>query len=113
MSESKNATGGPLAFFDKGVGFSKDGYCRTGPDDKRHLSIAATLTHGFLQSEYGDDDYKGLKAGQKTCISAYDFAQAMKEMGPDKAPKVYLHATHDKALDVIKIDDLKKFAAKE
>lgn len=105
--------GKPLQQHTENAGFHKDGYCRTGPSDKRHLTIVATLTHSFLQCEYGDDDYKGLKAGQKTCISAYDFRQAVKEMGPDTAPKVDLNATHDKALDVIGLDELKKYASKK
>lgn len=105
--------GGPLSFFNKGVGFAKDGYCRTVEGDKRHLSIAVIMTHAFHQCEFGDDDYKGISAGQKTCISAYDFKEAIKEMGPDTGPKVYLSATHEKALDVVSLAQLKNFATKE
>ena len=105
--------GGPLSFFFDKVGFAKDGYCRTVDGDKRHLSVAVIMSHAFHQSEYGDDDYKGISAGQKTCISAYDFKQAIAEMGPDTGPKVYLSATHDKALDIVSLEDLKKFATKE
>jgi uncharacterized protein len=105
--------GGLLSFFNDGVGFAKDGYCRTAAGDKRHLSIAAIMTHAFHQSEYGDDDYKGISAGDKTCISAYDFKNAIKEMGPDLGPHVYLSATHDKALDVVSLEELKRFAIKE
>ena len=74
--------GGKLGFFQDGVGFFKDGYCRTGKDDKRHLSVAAVMTHAFHQSEFGDADYKGISAGQRTCISAHDFKAAIMEMGP-------------------------------
>ncbi len=40
------------------------------------------MSHALHQSEYGDDDYKGISAGQKTCISAHDFREAIREMGP-------------------------------
>ncbi|KAK4560419.1 hypothetical protein LTR86_005615 [Recurvomyces mirabilis] len=112
-TESTNVRGEKLNFFKDGVGFFKDGYCRTGPGDKRHLSVAAIMTHAFHQSEYGDDDYKGISAGQKTCMSAYDFKNCIKEMGPDLGPKVYLSATDKKALDVVSMSDLKRYATKE
>jgi uncharacterized protein (DUF2237 family) len=34
-------------------------------------------------------------------------------MGPDQAPKVYLSATHEKALEVVSLEQLKMFATKE
>lgn len=34
-----------------------------------------------------------------------------KSNGEDVVPKVHLHATHEKALDVVGYEDLKKFAA--
>lgn len=105
--------GAPLAFFHQGVGFAKDGYCRTTPSDKRHLSVAAIMTHAFHQSEFGDDDYKGISAGDKTCISAHDFKASIKQMGPDMGVKVHLSATHDTALDVVSLDELKRYAVKE
>lgn len=38
-------------------------------------------------------------------------SQSGKEGGGDIVPKVHLHATHEKALDVVGMDSLKKFAA--
>ncbi|KAK5173417.1 uncharacterized protein LTR77_002098 [Saxophila tyrrhenica] len=111
--ESKNVHGGPLSFFAKGVGFAKDGYCRTAEGDKRHLSVAAIMSHAFHQSEYGDDDYKGISAGEKTCISAHDFKEAIREMGPDLGPKILLSSTHEQALDVVSLAELKRYATKE
>jgi uncharacterized protein len=103
--------GEKLNFFSQGVGFFKDGYCRTGPDDKRHLSVAAIMTHAFHQCEFGDGPkYKGIAAGDKTCISAHDFKDAIREMGPAMGPKVYLSATDKKALDIVPLEDLQKFA---
>ncbi|KAI5360376.1 hypothetical protein Slin14017_G085510 [Septoria linicola] len=113
---NKNVAGGPLSLFQKGEGFHKDGYCRSSSKEdsgpRGNFSIAATLTHGFLQSEYGDDPpYKGHSAGQKMCISAHDFLSAIKEMGPDTGPKVHLHATDERALEVVDYKTLKKYAA--
>lgn len=71
------------------------------------------MTHAFHQCEYGDDDYKGIAAGDKTCISAYDFKRAISEMGPDQGPKVYLSMTDQKALEVVTMDQLKMYATKE
>jgi len=82
LTTCSSVRGEKLSFFKDGLGFFKDGYCRTGPEDKRHLSVAAIMTHAFHQSEYGDDDYKGISAGQKTCMSAHDFKACIKEMGP-------------------------------
>ncbi|SMQ53651.1 unnamed protein product [Zymoseptoria tritici ST99CH_1A5] len=110
----KNVLGGELAFLTKGEGFYKDGYCRSSSKDdngpRGNYSVAATLTHGFLQSEYGDDPpYKGHRASQKMCLSAHDFLEAIREMGPDAGPKVDLQATHERALEVVKLADLKKY----
>ena len=71
------------------------------------------MSHAFHQSEFGDDDYKGISAGAKTCISAHDFKACIKEMGPDLGPKIYMSATHEKALDVVSLGELKRYATKE
>lgn len=54
---------------------------------------------------------KGHSAGQMMCISAHDFLSAVREMGPDAGPKVHLQATHERALEVVKLSDLKRYAA--
>lgn len=70
-----------------------------------------TLTHGFLQSEYGNDPpYKGHSAGKQMCISVSDFKNAINELGPDTAPRVHLEATHDKALEHVGLETLKRYA---
>ena len=45
------------------------------------------------------------------CISAHDFLSAVREMGPDTGPKVHLESTSERALEVVKLSDLKRFAA--
>jgi uncharacterized protein (DUF2237 family) len=98
--------GTPLSIHQKGEGAKKSGYCSSAP-----YSIAATLTHAFLQSDYGNDPpYKGHSAGMKMCISAQHFKQAIKEMGPDEGPKVDLKATSETALSVVRMEELRDFA---
>lgn len=97
-------------------GLNKNNLCHTSPSSdptsspRGNFSIAATLTHSFLQSEFGDDPpYKGHRAGQKMCISAHDFLSAMREMGPDTGLKVDLERTSSRALEVVRLEDLKRF----
>jgi len=107
-------TGGPLTLCSPNEGFHKDGYCRSSArSDPRNFSVAATLTHSFLQSEYGNDPpYNGHRAGQKMCISALHFQQAIKEMGPDLGPKVHLEATGERALETVKLEELREYSHK-
>ena len=44
---------------------------------------------------------------------ASDHLQAIMELGPDTMPKVYLSCTDQRALDVVSLDELKKYATKE
>ena len=46
------------------------------------------------------------------CLSAFKFAQAIKEMGPDTGPKVDLQATSERALEVVSLSDLKNYSGK-
>lgn len=103
--------GGLLALFQKGTGYYHDGYCRTGPDDAGNHSIAATLTEPFLSSPNASGDYKDSSPGDKTCLSAHDFAKWIQSGGDGGVPAVHLHASHDKALEVVGYKDLKRYAA--
>lgn len=111
--------GGLLSLFSKNTstGFYKDGYCRTGPEDSENHTIAATLTDGFLSSQYGSEaSSQGLRSGDRTCLSASQFASTLQaaeegKLSKEAVPKVHLHASQDKALDVVSYKDLKKYAA--
>lgn len=107
-----------LGLFSKNppVGFFKDGYCRSNDDDTDNHSIAATMTDHFKHSEYATPEVETLKEGDRTCLSAKHFADAMRAAEEGKfeksaVPKVYLHASHEKALEVVSYKDLKKYAA--
>ena len=60
----------------------------------------------------------GLKGGQKWCLcaarwkEAFDYAKTESPSSSEPiVPKVHLHATHERALDVIDMKDLKENAA--
>jgi len=124
----------PLGVFSKEpmTGFYRNGSCEVGPEDKGNHSVAATLTDEFLDfsaSRGNNLRSIGLKSGQKWCLCAPRWKEALdyaKSQSDGKAegfshhagststsivPKVHLHATNAKALDVIDIKDLKMYAA--
>ncbi|KAH7136122.1 hypothetical protein B0J11DRAFT_565350 [Dendryphion nanum] len=85
---------------------SKSGFCN------EQASIAATLTNGFLDfsaSNGLDLRPKGVEAGDKLCLGASAWKQAV-DKGAKDVPNVNLGSTHLKALDTIGLKDLQKFA---
>lgn len=80
----------------------------------------ATLTDEFLDfsaSRGNNLRSIGLTSGCKWCLCAARWKEALdatasdKNLSPSVVPKVHLHATHEKALDVVDYGDLKKHAA--
>jgi uncharacterized protein (DUF2237 family) len=55
--------------------------------------------------QYG---FPGVKDGDKWCLCVTRWQQALDY---DMAPLVDLEATHESALDVVKLEDLKQYAA--
>lgn len=58
----------------------------------------------------------GVKPGQKWCLCATRWKEAMQavsdgKLQKDHVPKVHLHATHDAALKVVEYKDLKQYSA--
>lgn len=109
--------GGRLGFFSKGTGFFRDGYCRTNAEDTGNHSIAATVTQNFLDfTNSQGNNLSSLSPGQKWCLCASRWQEAMKaaeagKLAKEDVPKVHLHATHEKALEVVSYKDLKQYAA--
>ncbi len=115
----KNVFGEPLqACSDEPVtGFFRDGCCNTGPQDLGSHTVCVVMTAGFLEfsRKVGNDlstpmpeyDFPGLEAGDRWCLCAARWQQAF-EAG--MAPKVVLAATHEKALEIVALADLKRFA---
>ncbi len=115
----KNVFGEPLqSCSDEPVtGFFRDGCCNTGPQDLGSHTVCVVMTAGFLEfsRKVGNDlstpmpeyDFPGLEAGDRWCLCAARWQQAF-EAG--MAPKVVLAATHEKALEIVALADLKRFA---
>jgi uncharacterized protein len=99
------------------TGFFRDGCCNTGTEDLGSHTVCAVMTDEFLafSKRAGNDlstpapDYgfPGLKNGDRWCLCAARWKEAFDS---GKAPKVVLSATHQRALEIVSIQDLKRFA---
>ncbi|PUB12061.1 DUF2237 family protein [Yoonia sediminilitoris] len=99
------------------TGFFRNGACDTCAQDAGSHTVCAVMTDEFLAlSKYLGNDlstprpeygFAGLKAGNSWCLCASRFLQAHEE---GAAPQVNLHATHVKALEIVPIDILRKYA---
>lgn len=119
MPDEKNVFGGKLetCCAKPMTGFYRDGCCRTGPEDSGLHVICAEMTEEFLDfsKSRGNDltvpnpefEFPGLKPGDRWCLCALRWKEAL-EAGV--APPVALVSTHESALKVVAIKDLKKYA---
>ena len=99
------------------TGWLRDGCCNTDKNDRGVHTVCAKVTNEFLiwSKKVGNDlitphpefGFPGLKNGDKWCVCASFYAGAL-EAG--KACPVYLKGTHQKTLELIPIEKLKKFA---
>jgi len=115
----KNVLGEHLAICceDPKTGFYRNGLCQTGAKDTGTHIACAIMTDEFLEftAKQGNDlvtprpDYNflGLKAGDKWCLCASRWMEAL-ESGV--APKLMLEATHEKMREYVALDVLKKYA---
>lgn len=116
---ARNVLGGPLATCCTApmTGFYRDGSCHTGPQDAGTHVVCAQVTREFLDFSVarGNDlvtpvpqfHFPGLKPGDKWCLCALRWKEALDAR---VAPPVVLAATHEKALEVVSLDDLKRHA---
>jgi hypothetical protein len=117
--EAKNVLGGPLqsCCMSPMTGFERDGYCRTGAEDLGSHTVCAQVSEEFLRfskaagndlstprPEYG---FPGLKPGDRWCLCVSRWEEAFLA---GIAPRVILEATHERALDVVDLDELKHYA---
>ncbi len=118
---AKNVLGGLLesCCTDPMTGFFRDGFCRTNESDRGTHVACAMVTEGFLNYTLtrGNDlvtpapqyNFPGLKVGDKWCLCALRWKEAL-EAGV--APPVILEATHEKMLEYVDLETLKKHAFK-
>jgi len=100
------------------TGFYRDGYCRTGSNDRGIHVVCAEVTEPFLEytKSKGNDlssavpkyGFPGLQPGDKWCLCAARWSEA-KEAGT--APPVILSATSEKSLDKINLSEFQKINA--
>ncbi len=99
------------------TGFFRTGCCETSSDDVGNHTVCAIMTDEFLlySKEAGNDlstpvpafGFEGLKAGDQWCLCAGRFLQAFQA---GKAPKIVLSATHERALELVPLEILKRYA---
>jgi uncharacterized protein len=99
------------------TGFFRDGCCTTGPQDFGSHTVCVVMTGEFLQFSKGvgndlstpmpEFEFPGLKSGDRWCLCAARWQQAF-EAG--MAPRVVLSATHERALEIVTLRDLKRYA---
>lgn len=117
----KNVLGGDLEVccFEPRTGFYRDGFCKTGPEDSGRHVICARMTDDFLRYTFsrGNDlmtprpeyHFPGLRAGDRWCLCALRWREALEA---DKAPPVILEATHERALQYVRLEDLEAHAVR-
>ena len=116
---ARNVLGGPLATCCTAplTGFYRDGSCHTGPQDLGTHVVCAQVTQAFLEFSVarGNDlvtpvpqfHFPGLDPGDRWCLCALRWKEAL---DAGVAPPVVLAATHEKALEFVSLDDLKRHA---
>jgi len=119
MNQAQNVLGIPLepCSLKPKTGYYRDGSCFSGPDNDGIHAVCIYATEEFLafSRSVGNDlttpipEYKfaGVKPGESWCLSGHRFVQAH-EAG--MAPKIFIHATHERMLDLMDLDTLKMYA---
>jgi uncharacterized protein len=119
MPAARNVLGEPLepCSLDPITGFFRDGCCNTGPHDIGRHVVCVRVSAAFLtfsqsrgndlSSPRPDIGFPGLKPGDRWCLCAARWQEAL-EAG--HAPPVVLAATHEAALQIIRLEDLKRHA---
>ena len=119
MADAKNVLGGPLetCCTSPMTGFYRDGCCNTGPGDFGVHVVCAQVTEAFLSytRAQGNDlstplptyNFPGLKAGDRWCLCASRWKEALND---GVAPPVVLEATHAAALQYVPLELLQQHA---
>ncbi len=119
-SSARNVFGAPLACCCTSplTGFNRDGYCHTGPQDAGSHTVCALMTEEFLafSRRRGNDlvtphpefGFPGLQPGDRWCLCVSRWKEAL---DAGMAPPVLLAATHEKALEVVTLEQLQAHAA--
>ncbi|WP_411823583.1 DUF2237 family protein [Leptospira sp. 'Mane'] len=100
------------------TGFFRDGCCNTSDEDFGSHTVCIQATEEFLisQKASGNDlmtphpeySFAGVKPGEKWCLCASRWLEAYRN---GVAPLVFLESTHKRALEIIPLETLERFAA--
>jgi uncharacterized protein (DUF2237 family) len=119
MDESINVLGEKLLMCgdDPITGFYRDGKCNTCNEDTGSHTVCIEASREFLEfSRFRGNDlttpipefeFKGLIPGDSWCLCAARWLEAYEN---DMAPRIHLTKTHIRALGIVPIEILKKFA---
>jgi uncharacterized protein len=116
--DAKNVLGGELALcgLKPKTGYFRDGCCNTDATDRGSHTVCVRVTAEFLEfsKARGNDlsspapayGFPGLKPGDSWCLCAARWKEAYDAKA---APLVVLAATHEKALEIVPFEALKRF----
>lgn len=115
---SLNVFGAPLMICgtDPVTGAYRNGCCDTGPLDEGTHTVCAVVTDTFLiyskskgndlTRPYPEYNFPGLVAGNHWCLCVLRWLEAYRA---DVAPQILLEACHQKTLEYVDLEILKKF----
>ncbi len=118
-TKAKNVLGGELVLCGQRpmTGYFRDGCCNTDATDLGSHTVCTRVTAEFLEfsKSRGNDlstpvrehGFPGLKPGDTWCLCAARWKEAH---DAGAAPHVILGATHERALDHVPLDALKRLA---
>lgn len=97
------------------TGFYRNGCCDTGPEDLGLHVVCAEVTDAFLtfSAALGNDlrspasGFDGLQPGDRWCLCAARWQEALRG---GVAPPVILEGCHERALEVVSLEDLRAHA---
>lgn len=99
------------------TGFFRDGCCNTSEQDVGSHTVCVELTREFLDfsAASGNDlsspqpahGFPGLQPGDHWCLCAARWLEAFEA---DAAPRVHLMRTHRRALEIVPLEKLRRFA---
>lgn len=119
LPAAKNVFGEPLVpcSFNPLTGYFRDGCCKTNQDDVGTHVICTVMTPAFLaySKACGNDlstprpewHFAGLRPGDQWCLCANRWMQAWHA---GVAPKVVLESTNQTALQIVSLEELRKYA---
>ncbi len=100
------------------TGFFRDGSCNTCDQDGGSHTICVEISAEFLacSRERGNDlsspvpafGFPGLNPGDRWCVCASRWLEAHEQ---GAAPPVFLRRTHQRALEIVPLDVLRRYAA--